>query len=90
MKDTVAAVQQGPLDGSSFASLAHKVLTEQCTELFGFNLIKQQDRWRATIAEMQKTMDQCISSCGCNPEDALQWKAHWDHQVRCLYIAPSR
>ena len=40
------------------------------------------------VNEMKGIADKCVQQCGCNPDDAGPWKAHWDHQALACVAAP--
>jgi dynein heavy chain 2 len=61
---------------------SQQMLQEECVELFQLSLVKQAEKWKQKVNEMKGIADKCVQQCGCNPDDAGPWKAHWDHQVQ--------
>lgn len=59
----------------------HSQVTADVVQLANISLLRQRDQWKQKLVQIQKSIDQTVSACGCEVQDAKPWKAHWDYQI---------
>jgi len=59
----------------------HTQVNNEVVQLASISLLRQRDQWKQKLAQVQKTIDVTVQSCGCETQDAKPWKAHWDFQI---------
>lgn len=59
----------------------HMQVNSDVVQLANISLLRQRDQWKQKLVQIQKSIDQTISACGCEVQDAKPWKAHWDYQI---------
>jgi len=59
----------------------HQQVAHEVVQLANISLLRQRDQWKQKLMQISKSIDVTVTSCGCQPQHAKPWRAHWDYQI---------